>query len=121
MSEEYTPAAISREIHGENGVGEIALERSERMPEKESGVDFLICAVREHKNELTIMAAGPSLALSVPMYLTAETEGPLRGRTVGRQEMLREPGGNTAVCLNVDAKGYLEGFMEAMRQTACGR
>lgn len=242
--ETYAPAAISRQIHGENGVGEIGLAPSGRKTETESGVDFLIRSIMTLGKELTIVATGPltnlaavfrrcpqaagqlgklvimggavtvpgnvcpwaeanilgdpaaaktvfesgadivlvgldvtmrtlltrketaqmrawgteagekladmvefylkayerlapwmggcaihdplavgiaadpSLAETFSTYLTAETEGPLRGRTIGRQELLRTPGGNTAVCLNVDAERYLKGFMEAVGRSA---
>lgn len=47
------------EFHGDDGLGNLEMEESQRMPEKESAVDFLIRKVREEKGELTLVPIGP--------------------------------------------------------------
>ena len=49
---------ISAFIHGANGIGEVALEKA-RAEARERGVDFLIDSVREHGDDLVIIATGP--------------------------------------------------------------
>ena len=49
---------ISAFIHGANGIGEVALEKA-RAEAREGGVDFLIDSVREHGDDLVIIATGP--------------------------------------------------------------
>lgn len=50
---------ISAFIHGDDGVGEAPLDASGREPSDESAVDFLVRSVREHGDDLVIVATGP--------------------------------------------------------------
>ncbi|MGL4689067.1 MAG: nucleoside hydrolase, partial [Leuconostoc mesenteroides] len=43
---------ISKAIHGDNGVGNILLEKSPRSIEKESGIQFLINMAHQYQDEL---------------------------------------------------------------------
>lgn len=49
---------ISAFIHGDNGIGEVALEKA-AAEARPGGVDFLIDSVREHGDDLVIIATGP--------------------------------------------------------------
>lgn len=46
-------------FHGDDGLGNLDMEESERIPEKESAVDFLVRKVREEKGEITLVPIGP--------------------------------------------------------------
>ncbi|WP_448852029.1 nucleoside hydrolase [Corynebacterium sp. 335C] len=50
---------ISAFIHGDDGVGEAPLAASDREPSEESAVDFLVRSVKEHGDDLVIVATGP--------------------------------------------------------------
>ncbi len=54
---------ISAFIHGQNGIGEVALEKAAAQA-RPGGVDFLIDAVREHGDDLVIIATGPMTNLA---------------------------------------------------------
>lgn len=47
------------EFHGDDGLGNLDMPDSEREPENESAVDFLIRKVREEKGEITLVPIGP--------------------------------------------------------------
>ena len=47
------------EFHGDDGLGNLAMKDSERIPEEESAVDFSIRKVREEKGEITLVPIGP--------------------------------------------------------------
>lgn len=55
---------ISAFIHGENGVGEVDIAAPSREPEDKAGVDFLVESVREHGDDLVIVATGPMTNLA---------------------------------------------------------
>lgn len=60
---------ISAKIHGQNGVGEIALHSAKRTFEPQSGVNFIIDSVKKYKNELSIIATGPMTNLGKALKL----------------------------------------------------
>lgn len=54
---------ISAFIHGQNGIGEVALDKAAAQA-RPAGVDFLIDSVREHGDDLVIIATGPMTNLA---------------------------------------------------------
>lgn len=50
---------ISAKIHGQNGIGEVNLEKSPYEKQTMSGVDFIIESIHKYGLELTIVATGP--------------------------------------------------------------
>ncbi len=55
MRENSMPA----DCHGDDGLGNIGMEDSGRVPEEESAADFLIRKAREEKGEITLVPIGP--------------------------------------------------------------
>lgn len=55
---------ISAFIHGANGIGEVDLPASERAVDDRGAVDFLVDSVREHGDDLVIVATGPMTNLA---------------------------------------------------------
>ena len=47
------------EFHGDDGLGNLEMEKVGREPEPEGAVDFLIRKVREEKGEITLVPIGP--------------------------------------------------------------
>ncbi|MFC6165662.1 nucleoside hydrolase [Lactiplantibacillus dongliensis] len=58
-TEHFDVMAISAQIHGVNGIGEVQLPEPKRQPEQQSGVDFLIDAVHQYGADLTLVPTGP--------------------------------------------------------------
>lgn len=55
---------ISAFIHGANGIGEVELPEVSAQPAPQGAVDFLVDAVREHGEDLVIVATGPMTNLA---------------------------------------------------------
>lgn len=49
----------AKDVHGNNGIGDISYEPINREPEKLHAVDYLIKMVNENPDEITIIAIGP--------------------------------------------------------------
>ena len=50
---------VSAFIHGQNGIGETVIPDSDREPENESGIDFIIDAVKTYGKDLVYVPTGP--------------------------------------------------------------
>ncbi|MGE4584732.1 MAG: nucleoside hydrolase [Sphaerochaeta sp.] len=77
----YLPEAVSRRIHGANGVGQVVLPRAMREAESEHAVDFLIRSMVQYGSSLTLVTTGPCTNLATAI----RTEPSLRswkGRVV---------------------------------------
>lgn len=55
---------VSSFIHGENGIGDIELEKPSREPEAQSAVDFILEACDKYQKDLVIVATGPMTNLA---------------------------------------------------------
>lgn len=55
---------ISAFIHGANGIGDVGVTPSQRTAEDRGAVDFLVESVREHGDDLIIVATGPMTNLA---------------------------------------------------------
>lgn len=62
--DDFEVLEISAFIHGKNGIGEVELPEPKRSPEESDATDFLISAVREHGDDLVIVATGPMTNLA---------------------------------------------------------
>jgi purine nucleosidase len=54
-------------VHGDNGVGGVALPAAPRSPVAESAVDLLLRLAREHAGELHVLATGPVTNLALAL------------------------------------------------------
>ncbi|RDF93584.1 nucleoside hydrolase [Leuconostoc mesenteroides] len=60
---------ISKAIHGDNGVGNILLEKSPGSIEKESGIQFLINMAHQYQDELVYLPTGPLTNLAKALQI----------------------------------------------------
>ena len=58
-SQSFEVMEVSKQIHGENGIGNISLPDPKEGPREQSGVDFLVTAAHEYGQKLTIVPTGP--------------------------------------------------------------
>ena len=82
---------ISAFIHGKNGIGECVIEDSERAPEEEEGIDFLIRAAHEYKEDLIYIPTGPLTNLAAALKKDPSISS-LIGRVVFMGGALTVPG-----------------------------
>ncbi|AVK60901.1 nucleoside hydrolase [Lactobacillus sp. CBA3605] len=66
-TEHFDVMAISEQIHGKNGIGEVDLPTPTRQPETQSGVDFLIEAAHQYGADLTLIPTGPLTNLAAAL------------------------------------------------------
>ncbi|ANK59248.1 nucleoside hydrolase [Loigolactobacillus backii] len=71
-SNHFDVMAVSQAIHGVNGIGEVALEKSQRQPENESAVDFMIRSAKTYGTDLTIIPTGPMTNLAAAIAKAPE-------------------------------------------------
>ena len=62
---DFTPPRNLMDIHGDNGVGNVRLPDSPRLPENEDAPDALIGLCHEFGNDLSIVATGPLTNLAL--------------------------------------------------------
>ena len=62
--DDFQVVPISAFIHGDNGIGDIELEKSQRSVEEMSAVDFIIQAVHQYGKDLIYVPTGPLTNLS---------------------------------------------------------
>ena len=60
----YEPRPLLLEIHGNNGVGNVKLEKSTRQVEKQDAADFIIESAKKYGKDLYIVAVGPQTNLA---------------------------------------------------------
>ena len=58
-TDSFETMQISKDIHGNNGIGEVELEKAIRPIETQSGVDFLIEAAHQYGEDLIFLPTGP--------------------------------------------------------------
>ena len=63
-SDHFDVMQVSKDIHGNNGIGEVQLPTPKRQVEAESGVDFFIEAAHKYGKDLIIVPTGPMTNLA---------------------------------------------------------
>lgn len=63
-SDHFDVMQVSKDIHGNNGIGEVDLPEPKRQLETESGVDFFIEAAHKYGKDLIIVPTGPMTNLA---------------------------------------------------------
>jgi len=69
MTDHFDVMQVSKDIHGDNGLGNVTIEHAPRSAEKESGVDFIISAAKEYTDNLIIVPTGPLTNLSAALTI----------------------------------------------------
>lgn len=59
LSKEYKRREVTTQIHGKNGIGDVEIESSMQIPEKQYASDFLIEAALKYGKELKLICVGP--------------------------------------------------------------
>lgn len=75
----YVANDIIKNIHGNNGVGNVDLPKSTRTVEKEDAVDFIIESAKKYGKDLYIVATGPETNLAAALK-----KDPELGKQVGK-------------------------------------
>lgn len=60
----FSVMKVSKQIHGDNGIGDVSLPSSSRSVEKGSAVDFIIKAAHQYGKDLIIVPTGPMTNLA---------------------------------------------------------
>lgn len=63
----YVADRIVKDIHGDNGVGNVILPKSPRQVEKQDAVDFIIESAKKYGKDLYIVATGPETTLAAAL------------------------------------------------------
>jgi purine nucleosidase len=69
-------------VHGENGVGNVVIERSTTSVVSESAADMLIRLAHEHRGELRIIAVGPLTNIADALHLDPTLPGLVKELTI---------------------------------------
>lgn len=106
----FQPSKISSFIHGQNGVGEVALSPSGKTEDTQPATDFLLQAVRDYGDDLVIIPTGPSTTIAQAML--ADTTFAANAHIVMMGGALTVPGNVSAwaeanISQDPDATDYL--------------
>ncbi|KAB7789114.1 nucleoside hydrolase [Bifidobacterium cebidarum] len=85
---------ISAFIHGKNGIGDVDIPDSNREPETESAVDFIIDAVKTYGKDLIYVPTGPMTNIAAALKKAPEIKD-----EIGKIVLM---GGALTVCGNVN-------------------
>lgn len=66
-TEHFDVMQVSKDIHGDNGIGDVELPAPSRALEEQSGVDFYIEAARKYGKDLIIIPTGPMTNLAAAL------------------------------------------------------
>lgn len=66
-SDHFDVMQVSKDIHGDNGIGDVELPAPKRQVEAESGVDFFIDAAHKYGKDLIIIPTGPMTNLAAAL------------------------------------------------------
>ncbi len=66
-SDHFDVMQVSKDIHGDNGIGDVELPAPKRQVETESGVDFYIEAAHKYGKDLIIIPTGPMTNLAAAL------------------------------------------------------
>lgn len=71
-TDSFTVGKVSAFIHGTNGIGDVEIPDSNRAPESESAVDFIIDAVKTYGKALTYVPTGPMTNIAAALKKAPE-------------------------------------------------
>src|SRR5699024_1359188 len=66
-TEHFDVMQVSKDIHGDNGIGDVELPAPSRALEEQSGVDFYIEAAHKYGKDLIIIPTGPMTNLAAAL------------------------------------------------------
>ena len=89
----FSVQSISAFIHGGNGIGDVSIPDSNRKPEVESAVDFIIDSVKTYGKDLVYVPTGPMTNIAAALRKAPEIKD-----EIGKIVLM---GGALTVCGNV--------------------
>lgn len=66
-SDHFDVMQVSKDIHGDNGIGDVDLPKPQRAVEEQSGVDYYIEAAHQYGKDLIIIPTGPMTNLAAAL------------------------------------------------------
>lgn len=66
-SDHFDVMQVSKDIHGDNGIGDVDLPKPQRAVEAQSGVDYYIEAAHQYGQDLIIIPTGPMTNLAAAL------------------------------------------------------
>ncbi len=121
-SDHFDVMQVSKDIHGNNGIGEVELPAPKRAIEEESGVDFFIDAAHKYGKDLIIIPTGPMTNLAAALKKDPEIAS-LIGNVTFMGGALTVDGNVTPAAeanINQDAKATDEVFKSGLPLTMVG-
>lgn len=121
-SDHFDVMQVSKDIHGDNGIGDVELPAPQRAVEAESGVDFYIDAAHKYGKDLIIIPTGPMTNLAAALKKEPEIAD-LIGNVTFMGGALTVDGNVTPAAeanINQDAKAADEVFKSNLPLTMVG-
>lgn len=121
-SDHFDVMQVSKDIHGNNGIGDVELPAPKRAIEEESGVDFFIDAAHKYGKDLIIIPTGPMTNLAAALKKDPEIAN-LIGNVTFMGGALTVDGNVTPAAeanINQDAKATDEVFKSGLPLTMVG-
>ena len=121
-SDHFDVMQVSKDIHGNNGIGEVELPAPKRAIEEEAGVDFFIDAAHKYGKDLIIIPTGPMTNLAAALKKDPEIAS-LIGNVTFMGGALTVDGNVTPAAeanINQDAKATDEVFKSGLPLTMVG-
>ncbi|KRN29034.1 purine nucleosidase [Lactobacillus selangorensis] len=122
VTDHFDVMPISAQIHGKNGIGEVAVAESSRAIESESAVDFIIDAAHKYKQDLILVPTGPLTNLAAAIRKDPSIVKEI-GKVVLMGGALTVPGNVTDAAeanINQDAVSANEVFTAGLNLTMVG-
>ena len=67
-TDHFTVMQVSKEIHGNNGIGDISLPEPRHQIQTKDGVDFIIEAAHQYSKDLIVVPTGPLTNLAAALH-----------------------------------------------------
>ena len=67
-TDHFTVMQVSKEIHGNNGIGDISLPEPRHQVQTKDGVDFIIEAAHQYSKDLIVVPTGPLTNLAAALH-----------------------------------------------------
>ncbi|MBS9336691.1 nucleoside hydrolase [Fructobacillus papyrifericola] len=121
-TDDFTVMEVSKTIHGQNGLGDVTVPKSERSVSDQSGIDFLIEAAHQYKDDLVYLPTGPLTNLALALEKDPAI-AKLIGQTTLMGGALTVPGNVTPFTeanINQDPEAANTVFQEQQKLTMVG-
>ncbi|MFC4761429.1 nucleoside hydrolase [Fructobacillus durionis] len=121
-TDDFSVMPVSKLIHGDNGVGDVDVPRSSRSVSEQSGIDFLIEAAHQYKDDLIYLPTGPLTNMALALQKDPSI-AQLIGQTTLMGGALTVPGNVTSLTeanISQDPEAANQVFQEQKNLTMVG-